>query len=1543
MHTLRPKFAARFSLTSVACLFLVLTSATAAAQRFNGPAPARRALGNELLARQRTTKFLAERGIALPLGVRSHFSLSPAQMLSRARGFYRSQVSAATTSASSTLDWQPVGPAQVSTAAYGDIAGRLTSIAVDPSDVSGNTVYVGTAFGGVWKSTNAAGSPATFVPLTDSVFASISGFVSAPSLSIGAVSVQPVSAGTAPVILAGTGVANDTSASYFGAGILRSTDGGNHWTLITTSNDRSNGANLNFTFVGNGFAGFAWGSVTGNPVVVAAVSQSQAGVETYAGISKNSIMGIYYSTDLGQTWYMATITDPGGTVQSPQSPFTPCAITGSRQPCGNAVTSIVWNPIRKEFYAAVRFHGYYQSSDGQNWTRLANQPGVNLTTAMCPFNQGYSGSQACPIYNGALAVQPVTGDTFALTTDINNLDQGLWQDSCNLASGSCASSTLSFSQLPDSALDAGALIDPAQPTLIPQADYDLYLDAVPIVQNSQPDTLLFAGTADIYRCDLGAGCAWRNTTHAQSSDCNAAGVAPAQYAVDSTFGANGLLYFGNDGGLWRSTNAVNQPGQQCSSTDAASFQNLNSAFTGSIAEVQDIAPDSSDSQTIMASLGPLGTAASLSGSNAWQQVLNGEGDYSAIDSTSPQNWYATSEFGIGINRCTQGTGCDVAGFGLPVINSADAGNDGYGQIIPAPWILDPQNPSNLILGTCRVWRGSASGGAMTQLSAMLDGDNGPYCDGNAEIRSLAASGKATDASGAPEYVYAGMAGLYDGGATVAGHIFEQAVSSSSSPSSWIDLSYNLNGFNPYGYDISSIYVDPHSSAGQTIYATVQGFDSAVIYRSSDGGSIWQNISGGLVNAPANSVIVDPNDANTVYVATDAGVFYTQNVASCAQASANCWSAYGASLPNVPVLQLRTANSGSGPVLVAATFGRGIWQIGLPSAASTTVTLAPSSLTFGNQAVGTTSAAQQLLVTNTGVVPLRISTLDITTGFTESDTCSGQSIAPGNTCRVDVSFAPSVIGANSGLLTIYANVAGGGQLTVPLSGTGTQGAAVTLTPTSLCFLPTLIGQTTSQSCQSNGTPTQTGQTVQPGQSVVIANTGGSTASITSITLAGDFAFVANTCGTTLAAANTAGDSCTVSITFTPAASGARAGSLTVVDSAGTQTAQLTGTGMSPATDLLSPSSLTFASQTIGTQSASQQVTLTNNGDQAVQGITVQSSTTDFVAANNCGANLAGHASCAILVSFLPSIIGADNGSLTVSDIVAAGSTHSQQVALTGVGLPPSGIASVSPSFINFGYYAVGGASPAQTVTITNNGSSSISGIQTAMVGDFSLQTASTNPCGTSLSVGASCNIGIVFAPTQVNQRTGSLTITGTNLSTPLVVALTGSGAGFTVKINGSNSQVVTGNQTPSPFQVEIDSVNGSTGPVALTCAVVPATASCTVSPATVTLTGTASQQAALTFSSAAAARSAPSFWKTTGMTLAMLFPLGFLARRRKLGFAALTVLLVLLMPLGCGVASSSGAGSSSSGGATSGAGQYTITVTGAMPGTTQAASVQVTVQ
>ncbi len=1512
------------------------------------------ALGDAAAAQLRAQRFLAGRSVLTPAG--NQLGPPAAAAIKQARLQHAAMLPqrglrAAMHTANLTAPWQPLGPVAVNSIAYGAVSGRITAIALDPNDLTGNTVWLGTTGGGVWKSTNAAGglAQASFAPITDTlpVFAANEGATTVPSLSIGAVAVQ--AAGTA-VVLAGTGDPNDATDSYYGEGILRSADGGQTWTLASLANDGANGFH---SLAGLATAALAWSTATPT-LAVAAMTTSLEG-EIVDATASNSVPGLYFSTDAGQSWHMATVSDGASVVQEPEPPGFPQT--------GNNATAVVWDAQRGLFLAALSAHGYYSSADGQTWKRLASQPGAGLTTANCPVGVGGAGSPNCPIFRGALAVQPATGDLYALTVDAYDNDQGLWQDLCNAGSnGQCATASPVFAnRLDNGALDAGQG-SPVGVAAIAQGAYNLALAAAPAANDG---TVLFAGTVDLYRCSLLAGataCTLRNTTNA-GNGCNApAMVAPAQHALTAMAQSSGepLLFIGNDGGLWRSTDGVAQTGPACSTTDASHFDNLNGAIAqgGSLAQVVGFAQDPAAPDILIAGLGANGSAATTQASSlqAWPQMSAGEGGLPQIDPAAPANWYVSVGAGINLLLCDAGSACNAINFLSPAtVGEAQVAQDA--ALLDAPTLLDPQDTANLLAGTCRVWRGPAANGSAWNsadaLSPAMDGGATPCSATAALIRSVGAGGPAATAAIAAntgsEVLYAGMAGALDGGGEIGGHLFvTKAANTASSRIPWVDAANGtvVNGtlpFNASGFDISSVVVDTHDPAGATVYATVMGFGSNIdvphVYRSTDFGAHWTDITANLPNAPANSLVVDPNDANTIYVAMDTGVYVTQGVATCA--SQNCWSPLGAGLPNAPVTQIEAgANLPTGDgrlgLLRAATYGRGLWQTPLLSAVSALtpgITANPATLSFAAQAEATESGAQTITLSSTGNSPVTISSIALTGDFVETDSCSGQTIAVGGTCTVSVRFAPTATGARSGLLTVYANIAGG-QVTAALSGTATAPAAIVLTPVSLSFPSTVVNQTAAS------------------QIITVSNTGGNPATLGAASITGDFAIKQNTCGASLPSQT----GCSIVITFTPTASGTRTGVLSVPGSAGTQTAQLSGTGQAPATDTLSPPSLTFAQQQVGTISAAQQVTLTNAGDVPLTEITAAVASGDFAATNACSSSLNPHSSCAITVTFVPTAVGTRTGTLTITDQV-----RTQTVTLSGTGVAPPGV-SLTPQTVSFGSMGVGLSATSQTVTLTNNGGLPLVVASTAISGDFAI---ASNTCGSTITPGDACSMALVFTPTLAGGRSGTLTLIDNTTAGKHSVALSGIGVDFTLIPNGQSSvSVATGGS--ATFPLALNSLAGLSGSVALSCTGAPANSLCTVSPATAALGGSVLVSVVVQTGMTTSASHTPRDPWLSGKKGALFFAaapfvlLGLRHRRRSLAIslargAGLTCLLLglflaaLTCTTGCGAGrliplAGTGGGSGTGGSITpTPSGSYTIVVTGATAGITHTVNLTLTMQ
>jgi hypothetical protein len=1262
----------------------------------------------------------------------------------------------AATGATTSATWQPLGPTAVSTENFGLVTGRVSALALDPSDTTGNRLFVGTTGGGVWTASNAGTSTTSsivFTPLTDSVAAL--GGAAAASISIGALTVQ---LGETGVVLAGTGDPNDALDSYYGVGILRSTDGGNTWSLISMTNDLAEGLGpFDASFSGEGFAGFAWS--TANPqLVVAAVTQTYEGTLVDADLETASYQGLFYSEDSGATWHLATITDGAGAmVQGPSSDITADG--------GNAATAVVWNPVRQEFVAAVQFHGYYESMDGVTWTRLAAQPGTGLTAAMCPTNAGTTGSEACPIFRGSLAVNPVSGDTFAWTVDLNDQDQGLWQDACAISGGVCTNTAITFgNQWNTAALESNTLQGAAT---IADGVYNLTLAAVP----SQQDTLLMAGANDLWKCSLAMGCMWRNTTN--STTCMSAQVGEFQHAL-AWNAANPLeIFLGNDSGLWRSTDAIGETGPACSASDATHFQNLNGSL-GSLAEVESLSQVFDSPYTLMAGLGVNGTAGVKASAATvdWPQILSGYGGPVAIDPSNNDEWLVNDQVGVAIYACLQAADCTPADFGTsPVITDADVSGDGDTMATPAPFVFDATNPAQLLIGTCRVWRGRADGTAWSAanvISPILDsGATGVACNGDALVRSMAAMGLA-DGS---EVIYVGMYGSGFNGANLAGHVLTATFNPAASGlPTWTDLTMNpvINGgvgLNYYGLAISSVTIDSHDATGNTVYVTVEGMPTAaeqvsLVYRSTNGGTTWTDVTANLPAAPANSLVVDPQNANTVYVATDAGVFLTTQIASCGGAESNCWSAFGSGLPDAPAVAL-SASAVLAPqqVLVAGTYGRGIWMTPLWSA-STAITSAaatPENVAFTQMpAVGSASVPVAVQLANTGSLPLTVTSIAMGGAdpgdFSETDDCvspPSSVVAAGSDCTVNVVFTPQLAGVErTAVMTIYGNVYGG-QLTVDLSGTGVAATgAVTVSPSLVSFEPVEVG------AMSAPLP------------VTVTNSTAAAVAVSSIAATAPFLISSNACGASSLAANA---SCQVEVEFAPTTAGVAAGLLTLSDAAGTQTVELTGTGQAPPTDTLNPATLTFGATAEGQLSAAQTVTITNSGDLPLTGISVAASA-QFNATSNFVTQIAAHSTGTVTVQFAPTQLGAVSGSLTITDMLRA-----QTLTLNGTGVAAAAF-SVNPASLTFTNQQPGVASAAQTVTVTNSGGAPLASVGLAITGPAAASySIPSTTCGAVLNSGANCSVQVVFTPNATGAIAATLNISSSTQGvTPVAVVLNGSG-------------------------------------------------------------------------------------------------------------------------------------------------------------------------
>ena len=429
-----------------------------------------------------------------------------------------------------------------------------------------------------------------------------------------------------------------------------------------------------------------------------------------------------------------------------------------------------------------------------------------------------------------------------------------------------------------------------------------------------------------------------------------------------------------------------------------------------------------------------------------------------------------------------------------------------------------------------------------------------------------------------------------------------------------------------------------------------------------------------------------------------------------------------------------------------------------AAAAPSLSISPASLPFGTVTIATTAGPLTATLTNVGAANLTFSGAFTVTGdYAQTTACPPvltPSPAPGSSCAVDVTFTPTVTGPRPGTLTILSNSPSSPD-TVVLSGTGSTAPVpvVSLAPPSLTFAP--------QSVSTTSAP----------QTATLTNTGSATLNISSLAANGDFAFT-TTCGTSLPPSPGPGNSCPITVTFTPVVAGARAGSITIADNASgsPHVLSLSGTGTTApvATITTTPPAVVFPATQVGATSAQQILTIGNAGGAALTISALQLAGTEFVVSSNgCTAPVATGGTCLLGLQFTPSASGARGTSLR---IISNATTSPTLVTLTGSGTAlPTGTLAADPPAVVFVDGVVGTTSAPQPVSVTNTGVFNVTVSTVSASGDFT----QTNDC-TILAPGGSCTVTTVFAPTGVGTRNGAVTIVSDASNPALTVSLLGNG-------------------------------------------------------------------------------------------------------------------------------------------------------------------------
>jgi len=286
--------------------------------------------------------------------------------------------------------------------------------------------------------------------------------------------------------------------------------------------------------------------------------------------------------------------------------------------------------------------------------------------------------------------------------------------------------------------------------------------------------------------------------------------------------------------------------------------------------------------------------------------------------------------------------------------------------------------------------------------------------------------------------------------------------------------------------------------------------------------------------------------------------------------------------------------------------------------------------------------------------------------------------------------------------------------------------------------------------------------------------------TSITIAGNSSFNGTFTSTSQPTSSTFTFASSISATVS-------GGGVWKVGNESPQSNEITVNTAAVKTATLLPSSRTFASQTVGTSSATQSVTFTNTSAAgntvtiSAKGITSGTNPGDFSQTNNCPSLVLSGTNCTFNVTFLPTAPGTRTANLTVTDD-ATGSP--QTTTLSGTGVAAAPLVNLNPTSLNFGDQTLSTTSTVRSIILTNTGTGTLTVSSVVASGDFAVVTVPVTNCGGTVAPLATCSLNITFTPTATGGRVGAVTVTDNATGSPHVASLAGNGINTKCQMTGN---------------------------------------------------------------------------------------------------------------------------------------------------------------